>query len=244
MPACVIQFVVGGQVYNESRGRHSAFWVQCALSASVADFRDAISNAVRETPLPWQTPPPPMLSERLDGAELITGWDKDGGNVLGVFQGGVLVPNDEAVRLSDVTELWGQNTLKFRISWPVASLRPAGDQPDEMVADWMQAFMGGDAKLSFSADGSCSGWIRDPSSVADGTAHMIFMGLGTWAITGGDVSFRWMIAEHGRYADDPDNAAIAMRPMSEESLVQFNNATLQHKSMTWAGQVIKKYEWH
>jgi len=244
MPAALIEIQVGDQVYHKGHGRHAVFFVQCALNASVGDLSDAISKALREVPLPWQKPPTPMLSDRLDGAELITGWEKDGGSVLGVFQGGALVPSDEAVRLSDVTEVWGQNCVQLRVSWPVASLRPAGDQPEDVVADWMQAFMGGDAKLSFSADGSVSGWIRDPDSCADGTAHMNFMGIGTWAATGDEISFRWIIAEHGRYADDLDNPALAMQPMSEEALGQFNHATRAHKRMTWAGQVVNKYEWH
>lgn len=242
LPVAGIRFFVGAETYGSSRGSNQMFFVQCALSASVADLRDAIAKSLRERPIPSQRTPPPAC---LDGAELVTGWDKDGGNVLGVFQRGALVPNDEAVRLSDVMEAWGRNVMQFCIRWPISSLRPAGDQPEEMVANWAQAFMGGDAGVALHADGSCSGWIRDPSTIADNSVNMIFKGLGTWAVTEDAVSFQWIIAEHGRDSDEPANPAIALEPMSEEALAQFENAALHSKtSMTWAGQLIKKFGWH
>lgn len=238
LPAAGIQCFVGSTKYGAT-----PFFVQCSPSATVGDLRDAIATGLGGRAIPSSTQVP--AAAWLDGAELATGWDKDGGQVLGLFQQGTLVPNDEAMLVSCVTKVWGRNVLQFCIRWPIEHLRPAGNQPEEMVANWAQAFMGGDAALALHKDGSCSGWIRDPSTIADNSVHMIFKGLGTWAANEDGVSFRWIIAEHGKDSDDKNNPSIALQPMDEAAVAQFNETTFDGaKSMTWAGQRVNKFEWH
>lgn len=124
-------------------------------------------------------------------------------------------------------------------------MRPAGSQPQEMVANWAQAFMGGNACLALHADGSCNGWIRDPDTIENNTVVMVFDGLGTWAVDGESVNFRWIIAEHGRKSDDKNNKNQTMAPMDAATQAQFEVAVKAGvKRITWGGQSVNKFEWH